>query len=376
MSIRLSRYQYHHSHPKMLYEKGKEYTRAYYECKMADNPLKEAVRSGIKELVKTFLFYSKEETRFFLNDQEVLNQNFNRDQHSSLPAFHIAIGDKRDDIADLMLLYGYDINAQNTFGSTALHLCGEDNLLDQAAFLIYNRARVNIKDLQERSPLHIAALFNNARVCSLLLENGAEVDARSHLGNTALKLAANEHNLEALDVLLDHGADVHIHDCFQIAAAEGKEEIIKLMLRKAKNLKINKKDVFGSNALHSALVFGHINIAKLLLAHGAEFSDDIRDSLNHPLLKELSLQEILSYYRNPFCFCRRDRVALFLFYYNLTYLFAMKTRNLISSNLSNAKKNFRRIAHTHKVSLIATLALSMFAFLGAYIATRRNTLVT
>jgi uncharacterized protein len=92
------------------------------------------------------------------------------------------------------------------------------------------------------TPLHLAAYFGHADLVALLLERGASLSTVSDngIGVTPLQSALSARRLEAARLLLEHGADVN---------DGGKEG--------------------GYYPLHYAAFFGSVELAELLLSHGA-----------------------------------------------------------------------------------------------------------
>jgi len=88
--------------------------------------------------------------------------------------------------------------------------------------------------------LHNAAYRGNAEICSTLLRGGADTEIENELGNKPLMFAACYGHVECARVLLAHGADISAYS--------------------SKN---------GLTALHKACMEGRVQIVQVLLAHGA-----------------------------------------------------------------------------------------------------------
>ena len=124
------------------------------------------------------------------------------------------------------LLRGFDVNARDSMGFTALHYaawCGHTKV---ARLLIDKGADVNAKDdsggvlevtvaegqmkvfqpLIGWTPLHYASVFGNTQVTKLLIANGADVSAKTKGGHTPLGLAIECDNKETVALLRKHGA--------------------------------------------------------------------------------------------------------------------------------------------------------------------------
>eukprot|EP01138_Halocafeteria_seosinensis_P004770 gb/GECG01004877.1/.p1 GENE.gb/GECG01004877.1/~~gb/GECG01004877.1/.p1 ORF type:complete len:440 (+),score=60.87 gb/GECG01004877.1/:1-1320(+) len=101
--------------------------------------------------------------------------------------------------------------------------------------------KVKEKDSQGNTPLHHAAARNHASLAEKFIEAGAPVNSQNNVKDTPLHLAARHGSLETVRVLLDQGnADVTI------------------------------RDHKGYTALHTVGKCGNVEIAKLLVSHGAD----------------------------------------------------------------------------------------------------------
>ncbi len=132
--------------------------------------------------------------------------------------------------------------------------------------LINHGADLNAKSKSEATPLLLAIGEENKEIVELLLNNGADVNAGDKYKGTPLHNAVNRENKEIVELLLNNGADVNRFNALCYAAAEGYENIVKLLI--AHGAKLNTWWV--EPALHCAVKAGHKNIVELLIAHGAD----------------------------------------------------------------------------------------------------------
>ena len=112
------------------------------------------------------------------------------------------------------------------------------------------------------SPLHYAAHHGNKEIVTLLITNSADVNAKGKGGETPLSMAANK---ETADLLRKHGGK---YGTFIGAVAGGDIDAVKMFLDAGSDL--NEKVQHGWTPLHETAVFGHAEVAKLLIANGAD----------------------------------------------------------------------------------------------------------
>lgn len=126
-------------------------------------------------------------------------------------------------------------------------------------------------DAQGQTPLMVAAAFGSDAAVRLLITSGANARAKTDAGLTALHLAAT--NAAKVRLLLDAGADVKAASSagrtplIIAASANGNIDVVRLLLARGAN--VNDADSVGITPLVAATNVNDIEVAKLLLAHGA-----------------------------------------------------------------------------------------------------------
>ena len=128
---------------------------------------------------------------------------------------------------------GTDINVQNQFGNTRLHLATRDNNTDLATKLIDEGAKVSIKNLDGRTPLHIAIVNGNADLATKLIDNGADINLKDNEGFTPLDTASLGNpilgkNIHLIEYLINNSAKSGADESFTVAIKTwNKEALIK-----------------------------------------------------------------------------------------------------------------------------------------------------
>lgn len=137
-------------------------------------------------------------------------------------------------IVEKLLSRNVNVNAKNSYGTTALMAAaqtGNDYILK---LLIKNGADVNIKNKHGRSALMLAD-YSSTETIKVLLENGADVDSRNKYGATTLMLVSGAYDnyFEVVKLLIRYGANINAKD------NEGKSAITYAM----ENNPSNKKNI-------------------------------------------------------------------------------------------------------------------------------------
>ena len=167
------------------------------------------------------------------------------------------------------------------------------NILDDAMIAAVNHGRLDIVKLlvahgasvhaarfeevslplERKTILQIAAGKNHTDILSYLLDNGAVID--NARGLSPLLPASKKGNLEAVQLLVEHGAAVNVQDTesnftpLMLACLSESPETVDYLLRHGAD--IHAKDNYGHELMYFAANAGNVEIAKLLLAAGADF---------------------------------------------------------------------------------------------------------
>ena len=89
---------------------------------------------------------------------------------------HIAVSNERDDISELMLNHGANVNAIDKYGWSALHHAAFSGNKYSCELLVNGGALVDAKNEGNKTPLRIAANNGFAHACLYLLDKGANAD--------------------------------------------------------------------------------------------------------------------------------------------------------------------------------------------------------
>jgi ankyrin len=183
---------------------------------------------------------------------------------------HIASDRGFESIGKLLLENGADVNAQNNEGFTPLHHAAYSGHLLFCKLLLKNGARSDAKARNNETPLIVSCQSGESEdVCRLLLKD--DKNSRNtkdyELGGTALHHACNNNHLQLCKFLLKEGFDPNSTakklSCLHIAIENMSEELFDLFLEAQDDL--NGADVNGLTPLHYACETGLISFVEKLL---------------------------------------------------------------------------------------------------------------
>jgi len=103
---------------------------------------------------------------------------------------------------------GWDVNAKNNDGWTALQYAAYSGKVDAIAALIKAGADVNAKSKYSDTALHVAASYGKVDAIAALIKAGADLNTETNGGRTALQVATNANwlffdNTDAIQLLSD-----------------------------------------------------------------------------------------------------------------------------------------------------------------------------
>ena len=135
----------------------------------------------------------------------------------SLTPLHFATREGHNEIAELLISRGADLNSKDESGWTPLHWASRTGHKEVTELLISKGADVNAKDENGSNPLHQAAMScgdNYEKIIELLIANGADVNAKYEepeyeKGKTSLHYAAMDGSKKNVELLIANGANVN-----------------------------------------------------------------------------------------------------------------------------------------------------------------------
>jgi len=116
--------------------------------------------------------------------------DINARNEEGLTLLQMAVRDRMEDIAEILLRLGADVNLKaHQNGYTALHYAADKGDEDLVGLLLANNANPDIPDRRRQTPLHIAADGGEEEIVKKLVAAGADVLLEDNLKRTAGRTA-------------------------------------------------------------------------------------------------------------------------------------------------------------------------------------------
>lgn len=167
-----------------------------------------------------------------------------------------------------------NVNLAAKDGRTALMLAAGQARADLVQELLTAGAEINVANSRGGTALMYSAVTGDTPTVKMLLAHGAAVNARATNGWTAVMVASVKGYAHLVKVLLEAGADPNISDIYgwtplMRATHEERGTVVRELLQ-SQRIDVNAKDDLRDTALHHAAAKGFVDIARDLIAHGAD----------------------------------------------------------------------------------------------------------
>ena len=150
----------------------------------------------------------------------------------------------------------------------AFRQAAHDGQLEQVKALLKSGVACDVIDPDGHTALMFAAFNGHSEIVIYLLDAGAEIDKRDYMDRTALLYGSTGPFPETVKILLDRGANPNTVDSdehfspLMHAAAEGHLEVVKVLIAHGADRSL--KDVDGDDAASFAAQSGHMQVVEYL----------------------------------------------------------------------------------------------------------------
>ena len=215
----------------------------------------------------------------------------------------------------LVDIHNFDVHLADNNGCTALHYSASSGSFELLTWLIGIGSNIDLKDNFGQNILHFAALSGHLNLCRTLLDKHKfNVDMADNGGCTALHFSTENGNYELITYFVNMESDIHLKDnsgrnCLHIAVLHGHLNLCKNLIDednfdvhmadyvgwrvlhystrngsyelftffadKGSNVHIKIKN--GTNSLHIASLYGHLNLCKTFIE---KYNFDVHEANN------------------------------------------------------------------------------------------------
>jgi len=208
-------------------------------------------------------------------------------------ALMLAAKAEKNDLVDMLLDKGANINRQNRDGETALILTIKNNNPKLAMELVGKGADVNLSDEKDNTPLMLAVSKNYPEMIDLLIGRGADIDEKNKNKETALILALKEGRDKIARKLIEQGANVDYEDDrgntpLSLAIMKDYPEVVDALIKHGVDVNIK---IDGETPLTFAIKEGKTTLAVDLIEKGKANVDAINNLGNSPLINAVVFEQ-------------------------------------------------------------------------------------
>lgn len=134
---------------------------------------------------------------------------FEMAEDAGLPPLHIALLREDQEMIQLLVDMGADVQAVSASGMTALHFATlRSHSVETIRLLLAKGAVVDVTNMHALTPLYFSVLNGNEQGVRMLLEAGANPHVVSRDGGSLLHVAATRVNTRIIPLLLKQGVNV------------------------------------------------------------------------------------------------------------------------------------------------------------------------
>jgi len=196
------------------------------------------------------------------------------------------------EMADYLKEAGFDIDARDADGNTAMHIFTADDKAEAVQWLIDNKADFEIRNTAGNTPLIVAVMFCLEEIAELLLNAGADVNATGENGCTPLILATDDRwvnceeyvvSPEIVSILIDNGADVASRDaggCTPLIniCRSSYPDLVRLIIEHGAD--VNESDANGNTPLICSVYADDVEVTEILISSGADVNASNKEGIS------------------------------------------------------------------------------------------------
>ncbi|MGL4647665.1 MAG: ankyrin repeat domain-containing protein [Mycoplasmoidaceae bacterium] len=196
--------------------------------------------------------------------------NPNIKTHDGFSALMFCIKNNNLAAVKLLVEIGADLHDKKVMASSLIYATSY-GFYDIIEYLISQKVKVNIADVDKNNLLMIAAKEGHLKIAKFLIEKGIDIHLTNKAGNNALMFAIQANNIDIVKTIIKNGIDVNAYNkngttALMLAVQFQRYHIIDELL-KIKDLDINRVDFDGYTALMYGCLIDDLKAIAFLLNH-------------------------------------------------------------------------------------------------------------
>ncbi|XP_076083206.1 uncharacterized protein LOC143054171 [Mytilus galloprovincialis] len=201
-------------------------------------------------------------------DDEVKTRCIDIKDENGVNAFIISCMRGYEELIDLFIFVGADVNAQNGWFTPLTAACREGHLRI-VEILLDKGSNINQTNKNGETPFYTACFGGHYSLAKLLIEKNADINKRNKYHRKPLYVCCLSGHESIVQLLIDKGANVNESSDSLIVAVHGShDKIVEKLI--SNGYCLNSVDIKSKTALFIACEIGNTTITKLLIDKNAD----------------------------------------------------------------------------------------------------------
>ncbi|XP_048257810.1 serine/threonine-protein phosphatase 6 regulatory ankyrin repeat subunit A-like [Haliotis rufescens] len=183
-----------------------------------------------------------------------------------------AAGSGHREVVELLVSKGANESIVDRFDNNILHSAGRGGDVEVVQYVLsHDLVDINVRGSCRRTPVMVAAENGHREIVKLLVDKGGDMSLVDEKNDNILHLACLCGQKEVVKYVLSqdivdiNGRGRQTTTPVMLAARNGHKEVVELLVKKGADLSL-AYNTPGSNVLHLACFYGHVDVVKYLLS--------------------------------------------------------------------------------------------------------------